>query len=121
MIVASKKFTDFRVWQESHSLSLEMYRLTKDFPRDEVYALSRQLRRAGVSVSSNIAEGFNHFSKKEKIQFYSVSLGSVSEIHSQLMLARDLQYISEAHFNRLETSIELIHKGLVALIKSIRA
>ncbi len=120
MVVANKRFTDLRVWQESHSLSLAIYRITKDFPNDEVYGLSSQIRRAAVSVGSNIAEGFNRFSKKEKIQFYSVSLGSVSEVHSQLMLARDLKYISEPDFNRLEASIELIHKALVALIKSIR-
>ena len=120
MIVTSKRFTDLRVWQESHLLSLDVYRMTKKFPANEQYMLTSQLRRAAVSVTSNIAEGFNRFSKKEKIQFYAISLGSVSEIHSQLMLAKDLGYISVSEYELLEEKIEIIHKALAALIKSIR-
>jgi len=121
MITASKKFTDLRVWQEAHSLALEVYNATKSFPATEQYTLANQLRRASVSVSSNIAEGFNRFSRKEKIQFYSVALSSVSEVHSQLMLARDLQYLKPSDYGELEAKIEVIHKALVALIKSIRS
>jgi len=121
MVVVSKRFTDLRVWQESHSLSLEVYKATRGFPRDELYALNAQLRRAAISVTSNIAEGFNRYSSKEKVQFYSISLGSVSEVHSQLMLAKDLGYISEGEFNSLEAKIEAIHKGLAALIKAVRS
>ena len=121
MAVVTKKFTDLRVWQESHTLSLEIYKLTKNFPKDEIYSLSSQLRRASVSVSSNIAEGYNRFSRKEKIQFYSVSLGSVAEVHSQLMLARDLGYVSAADYSLIEARIELVHKALSALIKAVRS
>jgi four helix bundle protein len=120
MNVASKRFTDLRVWQESHFLSLEIYKLTKEFPEEEAYGLSSQLRRAAVSVTSNIAEGFNRFSKKEKIQFYSIALGSVSEVHSQTILAKDLHYISDTDFKTAEEQIEIIHKALAALIKSLR-
>jgi four helix bundle protein len=120
MTVASKRFTDLRVWRESHYLSLEIYKLTKDFPSDERFGLTSQLRRAAVSITSNIAEGFNRFSLKEKIQFYSVSLGSVSEVHSQLMLAKDLSYISEIDYKAMDQQIEIVHKAPVALIKSIR-
>ncbi|SRR6266404_7161353 len=120
MKVASKRFTDLRVWRESHFLSLEVYKLTREFPKEEVYGLTSQLRRAVVSVTSNIAEGFNRFSRKEKIQFYSIALGSVSEVHSQLMLVKDLHYISETEYKALEEQIEIVHKALSALIKSIR-
>jgi four helix bundle protein len=121
MTVASKRFTDLRVWQASHFLSLEVYKLSKEFPNDEIYGLTSQLRRAVVSVTSNIAEGFNRFSPKEKIHFYSIALGSVSEVHSQLMLAKDLRYISEINFKAAEEQIEIIHKALAALIKTIRS
>jgi|SRR5581483_4753225 len=121
MTVASKRFTDLRVWQESHGLSLDIYEFTKKFPLSERYMLVNQLRRAAVSVTSNIAEGFNRFSAKEKIHFYSISLGSVSEIHSQLMLARDLGYLAAEDYERAEQKIEIVHKALAALIKSIRS
>jgi four helix bundle protein len=120
MTVASKRFTDLRVWREAHSLSLTVYKLTRKFPREEIYALNSQLRRAAVSITSNIAEGFNRFSRKEKIQFYSIALGSVSEVHSQLLLAKDLEYISDIEFKLAEEQIETIHKALSALIKSLR-
>lgn len=118
--MANKQFTDMDVWQDSHQLTLEVYRITKAFPKDELFALTNQLRRAAVSVPSNLAEGFNRLSLKEKIQFYSISLGSLSEVQSQIMLAKDLGYMSKEELMKLLVSSESIHKQLVGLIKSLR-
>lgn len=107
-------------WQEGHALALMVYRVTKSFPEDERFALSKQMRRATTSVPSNVAEGFNRFSEKEKIHFYSISLGSASEVHSQLMLARDLNYVSTDEYESIGTQCEIVHKLLSGLIRSIR-
>ena len=119
--MTSKKFTDLRVWQSSHALALSVYKITKTFPKDEQFALTNQLRRASSSVPSNIAEGFNRLSQKEKVQFYSIALGSASEVQSQFMLARDLEYTTSEQYILVEVLAEIVHKELVALIKSIRA
>ncbi len=98
-----------------------IYKITKQFPKDEQFALTNQLRRAGTSVPSNIAEGFNRLSQKEKVQFYSIALGSTGEVQSQSMLGRDLGYMSYEKYAQIENLAEIVHKELVALIKAIRA
>lgn len=118
---ASKKFTDLRVWQNAHALALLIYKCTKTFPKDEQFALSNQLRRAASSIPSNIAEGFNRLSAKEKVQFYSIALGSDAEVQSQMMLARDLDYLAITDYEIADKLAETVHKELVALIKSIKS
>ena len=88
-----KSFTDLIVWQKCHQLVLEVYKLTEKFPSKEVFSLTDQMRRAAVSITSNIAEGFGRQTYKEKIQFYYVSSGSISELKNQIMIAKDLDYI----------------------------
>lgn len=119
--MASKKFTDMRVWQNGHALALLVYKVTKRFPKDEQFALTNQLRRAATSVPSNIAEGFNRLSQKEKVQFYSIALGSAGEVQSQSMLGRDLEYMNIENYLLIEDLSEIVHMELVALIKSIRS
>lgn len=112
-----RSFTDLIVWQKSHSLVLEVYKLTKRFPSDEKFGLTNQLRRAAVSITSNIAEGFSRKSYKEKIQFYYTSLGSLSEVQNQLLISKDLKYLNMTEFDRLfELTVE-ISKMLSVLIK----
>lgn len=74
-----KSFTDLNVWKEGHKLVLQVYKLTKEFPKEELFGLTNQIRRAAVSITSNIAEGFSRHSYKEKLQFYSTALGSLTE------------------------------------------
>lgn len=95
-----RSFKDLIVWQKSADLAVFIYEVTKQFPRDELYGLTSQLRRAAISISSNMAEGFKRSSRKEKLQFYSISLGSLSEVESQLEIARRLNYISEESYNK---------------------
>lgn len=114
-------FKDLRAWQEAHALVLEIYRMTRAFPKEELFGLTSQLRRAAVSVTSNIAEGFNRSSKKEKIQFYSMALGSLAEVQNQLEVARDIGYVNVETFSRAGARALTAHKLLNGLIKSTRS
>jgi four helix bundle protein len=89
-----KNFTDLHAWKAAHTCLLQTYQLTRTFPSNERFGLTSQMRRAAVSVSSNIAEGFGRRSNKEKKQFYYIAGGSVAELQSQLLAARDLKYAS---------------------------
>ena len=111
-------FTQLRAWAGGHQLVLEVYKLTKTFPADERFALSDQLRRAIVSVTSNVAEGFSRNGKKEKVQFYAMALGSLTETQNQLLIARDLRYMGKEEFNKLAEKTVSVHKMINGLIKS---
>ncbi len=89
---AARSFQDLIVWQKSHALVLVVYRCTIHFPRDEMYGLTSQMRRAAVSVAANIAEGFKRRKKGEKLHFLNISQGSLEEVRYYLILAHDLQY-----------------------------
>jgi len=111
------KFTDLDAWQESHKLVLMIYEMSKDFPKEEVFGLTSQMRRAVVSITSNIAEGFSRNYFKEKTQFYSMAQGSVTEIQNQLLIARDIKYISNENFNKIAEQTIKAHKIINGLIK----
>lgn len=113
-----KSFTQLISWQESHKLVLEIYKITEKFPVDERFGLTNQIRRAGVSITSNIAEGFRRESYKEKIRFYYISLGSLSEVQNQLLLARDLGYLDQEKFQQLAVGTVSASKLIMGLIKS---
>jgi len=112
-----KSFTDLNVWQEGHKLVLTIYRITRKFPKEEQFGLTNQLQRAGVSFTSNIAEGFSRNSYKEKLQFYSTALGSLTEIQNQLLIARDIGYITKAEFDKIAEGTVLVSKMTNGLIK----
>ncbi len=112
-----RKFTDLTVWQKGHKLVLDIYKITKKFPTEEQFGLITQLRRAGVSFTSNIAEGFSRNSYKEKTQFYYTARGSLTEIQNQLLIARDIGYISQKEFNDLADKTVEISKIINGLIK----
>ena len=115
-----KSFRDLYVWQKAHLLALNIYKIVNEFPKSELYGLSSQLKRAVISVTSNIAEGFARRSKKEKIQFYFISLGSITEIENQLILAKDFRYLSEKIFDELFIQSDEIAKMINGLSKSIK-
>lgn len=96
-----KSFTDLIAWQEGHKLVLMLYAVTKKFPKEELFILVSQIRRAVISITSNIAEGFSRNTNKDKVQFYCISLGSLTEIQNQLLVARDLKYITQDEFNKI--------------------
>jgi four helix bundle protein len=88
-----KSFINLDAWKEGHKLVMAIYKITDCFPNKEMFGLTSQMRRCSVSITSNIAEGFTRNSYKEKIQFYFISLGSVTELQNQLIIARDIGYI----------------------------
>jgi four helix bundle protein len=116
-----KSFTDLNAWKFGHKLVLSVYKVTRSFPKEELFALTSQIRRAAVSVTSNIAEGFSRQSFKEKAQFYAMSLGSVTEIQNQLLIAKDIGYISDSEFRAIaEISVDT-NKIINGLIKSTKS
>lgn len=117
-----KSFIDLNAWKEGHKMVLMIYELTKKFPREEIFGLTNQMRRAGVSFTSNIAEGFSRNSYKEKAQFYAMALGSLTEIQNQLLISRDINYISKDEFSKIaEQTVEVskITNGLIKKSRSI--
>jgi four helix bundle protein len=113
-----KIFTDLITWQKAHKFVLKTYEVTANFPKTETYALTDQMRRCIISVSSNIAEGFSRRSKKEKTQFYYMALGSTTELQNQLIIAKDLNYLNEEKFKIIMDQTIEVHKLINSLIKS---
>ncbi len=112
------KFVDLIAWQKGHELVLDVYGLVKKFPIEERFCLSDQMRRAAISVTSNIAEGFRKKSKKEKIHFYNYSQTSLTELQNQLLIARDVGYISNKEFSEIANKTVVCQKMIAGLIKS---
>jgi len=111
-----KHFTDLIVWQKSHQLVLDIYKIKSGFPNEEKFGLVSQMRRAAYSIPANIAEGFKRQGAKDKIRFYNIAQGSLSEVSYFLILATDLNY-TKANFRG---SVEEIEKLLAGLIRSIK-
>lgn len=116
-----KSFTDLIVWQQAHQLVLSIYQITKNFPKEERYSLIDQLRRAAISITSNIAEGFSRQTYKEKCQFYYQSLGSLTEIQNQLLVARDIGYMNQKTFKQIANQTISVQKLLSLLITKTKS
>jgi len=116
-----KSFTDLNAWKFGHKLVLEVYKLTYQFPKEEKYALVDQMKRAAVSVTSNIAEGFSRQSYLEKTQFYSMAQGSLTELQNQLLIAKDVGYLNKESFEKLAKLSIMVHKLINGLIKSSKS
>lgn len=112
-------FRNLKVWQKSHGLTLAVYRATQKFPRDEMFALTQQLRRAAVSVSSNIAEGCGRSSNADFARFLWMANGSVKEVDYQLLLANDLGYLDPPIYAELMAILDEVKRMLASLIKSV--
>jgi len=114
-------FEDLRVWQDSHGLALEIYKLTRLFPKEETYGITSQLRRCSSSVPANIVEGFYRHTTREFIQFLYNARGSAGEVIYFLVLARDLGYISLYIYKNLRYKYDSLIKSINAFIKSLKA
>ena len=115
-----KNFTDLNTWKEAHNVTLIIYNITAKFPKEELYSLTHQMRRASISITSNIAEGFSRISYKEKIYFYSIAQGSTTELQNQIILSRDLNYIPINDFDNLFNQSIIVHKLLNGLIRGAK-
>jgi len=116
-----KSFTDLDTWKEAHSLDLLIYKATRLFPKDEIYCLTNQIRRATVSISSNIAEGFSRRSIAEKRQFYHLALGSLTEVQNQLLISRDIGYLKQDEFLKIAEQTIVVSKLINSLIKYLNS
>lgn len=111
-----QSFTDLRVWQYGHQLVISVYKITKKFPKEETYSLVDQMRRAASSITSNIAEGFGRHSSKERLQFYFLAQGSLTELKNQILIAKDVGYLNKTDFDFLVEQANTTHKLLQGLI-----
>lgn len=115
-----QSFTDLNVWKEGHKLVLMIYKITKSFPKTETYSLIDQMRRASASITSNIAEGFSRQTYKEKLQFYYMAQGSLSELKNFLLIAKDVDYLEKESFSQLLSQANLTHQILQGFIQKTK-
>jgi four helix bundle protein len=116
-----KNFDDLEAWKKGHELVLDIYNITKNFPKDELYGMVSQLRRAASSKTANIAEGFARYHFKDKARFYYQSRGSVAEVQNFLLLAKDLNFIDLETCKNLGRNANEVGRIINSLIKSIEA
>jgi four helix bundle protein len=114
-----KSFYDLEAWEKAHQLVIEIYKATKDFPKQEQFGLISQLRRAVTSITANIAEGFERYHFNDKVRFYYQARGSVGEVQNFLILAKDLGFITNAKCVKLEERVNELRRLINGLIKSI--
>lgn len=115
-----KSFTDLKAWQEGHKLVLDVYKITKTFPRSESYGLSGQMQRSAVSITSNIAEGFSRDTFGDKAHFYVIAHGSLTELQNQIHVARDVGYIDSSAAEILFLQTELVYRIISGLIRATK-
>jgi len=118
--ITIKSFRDLQVWQEGHQLVLLIYQITKEFPKEERYCLIDQMRRAAISITSNVAEGFSRQGFKEKLQFYYMALGSITELQNQLLIAKDLKYLNQTEYNKIAKQVISVHKLLNSFVSKTK-
>ena len=111
-------FEKLRVWQDSRAFVTRIYLLTKEFPKEERYGIVNQIRRAAISISSNIAEGSSRKSSKDQSHFYQIAYSSLMEVLNQVIICLDLTYISEDNYNSLRSDIESLSYQINQLRKS---
>lgn len=113
-------FRNLLVWQKAHALVLEVYRLSRDFPREELYGLTSQMRRCAVSIPSNIAEGCGRATDPDFARFLVIAMGSSSELEYQLLLSRDLGYVETSMHGSLQDKIAEVKRMLTSLIQRVQ-
>lgn len=116
-----RSFRNLRVWEKSHQLTLDIYAFSKVFPRDEMFGLTSQMRRASASVGMNIAEGCCRKSDTEMARFLQMAMGSASELEYQLVLAHDLNYLRNPAYERLSIQVVEVKRMLSSLMQKVKA
>lgn len=114
-------FKDLKVWTKAHQLTLALYQQTRFFPKDEIYGLTRQIRRAASSIGANIAEGCGRRSDPEMKRFVQIARGSASELECHLLLAKDLRFLTEQEFSALQTKVLEVQRMLASLVQRLEA
>ena len=116
-----KDFRQLKVWEKSHLLALAIYKATREFPKEELYGLTSQIRRASMSIPTNIAEGCGRNTDADFARFLQMAMGSASETEYQLILARDLEFLSKDSYEKLHNDVEEVKRMLASLLKTLRA
>jgi four helix bundle protein len=116
-----KDFRKLKVWEKAHQLTLRIYKVTEEFPREELYGLISQIRRASVSIPTNIAEGAVRSSDADFARFLYIALGSTSELEYLFLLSKDLKFIQSEVQEELNAEINEIKKMLITFIKKLKA
>lgn len=116
-----RSFRTLNVWHKAHTLTLDVYRQTAGFPRDEIYGLTSQLRRASASIAANIAEGCGRSSQADFARFLSIALGSASETEYHLLLAHDLGFLSDEQYPQLNAMVIDVKRMLSTLITRLQS
>lgn len=114
-------YKELIVWQKSMELARLVYAATKQYPKEEIYGLTSQVRRAAVSIPSNIAEGYARKSRKEYLQFYSIAYGSTLELETQLILAHDFGYVNDDSFLSIQKLVDEVSRMLHSMILKLNA
>jgi four helix bundle protein len=115
-----QKFRDLVLWREAHQLTLKIYEVSKKFPKDEMFGVTSQLRRAATSIACNIAEGCGRYTAKDFANFLQISLGSTNETDYLTTLAKDLNYLTENEFDSLQEQINKVRAMNINLIEKVR-
>jgi four helix bundle protein len=113
-------FRNLQVWQKSMTLTTSIYFSTKNFPKEEIFGLTAQIRRSAISIPSNIAEGFGRDSNKEFLRFLNVSIASLFELQTQLEIGKNIEYLTEQEFNKIYEDSRELERMLVSFINKIK-
>ncbi len=113
-------FRNLQIWQKSMTLTTNIYVATKNFPKEEIFALTSQIRRSSISIPSNIAEGIGRDSNKEYLRFLKISIASLFELQTQLEIGKNIEYLTEVEFNKIYEDTRELERMLVSFIKKIK-
>jgi len=116
-----KDFRDLKIWEKSHSLALKIYKTTSEFPREEMYGFTSQMRRSCSSIPTNIAEGCGRSRDTELARFLEIAIGSSSELEYQLLLSHDLELINDSDFRSLIAETIEVKKMLISFFRKLKA
>lgn len=115
----NRGFENLVVWQMAHKFVLDVYRHSKDFPREELFGLTSQYRRAAVSIAANIAEGYGKKGVNDKLRFYNIAEGSINECRYYIILSKDLEYVNKAQSDLLYSELSIVQKLLSSYSKAL--
>ena len=116
-----KDFRQLQVWAKSHQLALAIYKITKEFPKEELYGLTSQIRRSSTSIPTNIAEGCGKYTDADFARFLQIAMGSASETEYQLLLSHDLGFLNTEQYNVLNADVTEVKRMLASLRRTLRA
>lgn len=116
-----RDFRELKVWEKPYKLTLDVYKATRQFPRDELYGLTTQTRRAAASIAANIAEGCGRMGAAELARFFQIAMGSASELEFHLLLARDLKMLDNARYEALSAQVVEVKRMLTVFWQKLKA